>query len=154
MVLPQIAGTGVQVAVLGLPAMRVAGNRDAALAVDLLNDALDAAIRVNEPFDINCQDVIPPGLVGHFSPGDHNHAVLFPGPGGLVPDLFEIPVEFMRGDGASLRKALPKLRIRSVIGDANRIKTAGTIQVHHGFRQLGTIAPLGVNMKITQQPSG
>ena len=53
MVLPQITGTWVQVAVPGFPAMRVTGNRDTALAVDLLNDALDTTIRVNEPFDIN-----------------------------------------------------------------------------------------------------
>ena len=65
--------------------------------------------------------------------GDQDHAVLFPGPAGLLPDLFQVTVKIIRGNGASLGKLLPKLRINEVIGDANCIKTAGAIKVHHGF---------------------
>ena len=133
MVLPEKAGTRVDEAVLRLPPVRMAGNGDAALVVDLLNNALDTVVRVDESFDIHGQDVIAPGLIGHFGSGDQDHAIFFPGPGGLLPDLLQVPVEIRGGNGAGLGKALPELGIDEVIGDADRIKTAGSIEIHHGF---------------------
>ena len=153
MAFPEIAGT-LAVPVGRLPAVGMAGNGNAPLALHLLNNTFHGIVRIHEPFHIHCQNVIAAGLVGDFGPRDQQHAVFVPGPAGFAPEALQVAVEVMAGDGPGLGIQLPEFRVNHMVGDANGIKTAVPVQVHHRLQGFQPIAPLGVDMKIAQDPPG
>ena len=66
-------------------AVRMGGDRNPSLLVDVLHDVLDSQVRAYVLFDIDGQNVVSSRIIRDFGTGDQQHLKFFPGPFCFLP---------------------------------------------------------------------